>query len=180
MKGLIVVVIVLAVIGLVIGGLWLSAHNQEVSLRNKGTAQQKNLENMFDKTWKIISQQAQISEEAKEAFKEVYPALMEGRYGNARGGALLSFIQEQNPNFEIQKNYDTLAASVEAQRTAYAREQEELLVIKQLHDDVRTKAPTSWFVGGRQELVVKIVTSSKTDAVFATGKDDDVDLFKRE
>ena len=138
-KGLLVGAIIAAFIAVTIGGLWLSAHNQEVSLRNKGRAQQRNLENMFDKTWKIISQQAQISEEAREAFKEIYPALMEGRYGNARGGALLSFIQEQNPTFDIQRNYDTLASSVEAQRTAYAREQEELLTIKQLHDDVRAE-----------------------------------------
>src|SRR3989344_1108439 len=84
-KGLLVGAIIAAFIAVTIGGLWLSAHNQEVSLRNKGRAQQRNLENMFDKTWKIISQQAQISEEAREAFKEIYPALMEGRYGNARG-----------------------------------------------------------------------------------------------
>lgn len=178
-KGFLVAAACVLAVGFVILAMWVSANNREISLRNQATRQQKNLENVFDKTWKIISQQAQIAEAAKEAFKEIYPALMEGRYGNARGGALLSFIQEQNPSFDIQKNYDTLAASVEVQRTEFAREQEELLVIKQLHDDVRTLIPSSIFVGGRPELVVTIVTSSKTTEAFSTGEDNDVELFKK-
>lgn len=179
MKGFVVVLIVLVAIAGVVLLMYVSANNAEVGLRNQATQQQKNLENVFDRTWKIIQQQAQIANEGKEAFKEIYPALMEGRYGNARGGALLSFITEQNPQFDL-KLYDRVAASVEAQRTDFAREQTKLLDIKRQHDDIRMKIPSSFFVGGRPALEVKIITSSKTEEVFQSGKDDDVDLFKRD
>lgn len=178
-KVFLVSLMVLVVAGLVYLGMSIHYTNNEAALRNKAAAQQKNLENHFDKTWKILSQQAQISVEAKDAFKEIYPALMEGRYGNARGGALLSFVKEHNPSFDIQKNYDTLMASVEALRTGYAREQEKLLTIKNLHDDARTLKPSKWFVGNVPELEIVIVTSAKTDNAFLTGQDNDVELFPK-
>ncbi len=179
MKAFAVSLMVLVVSGLVYLGMSIHYTNNEAALRNKGAAQQKNLTNHHDKTWKILSQQAGISVEAKEAFTEVYPALMEGRYGNARGGALLSFVKEHNPSFDIQKNYDTLMASVEGLRTGYAREQEKLIAIKQLHDDARTLNPSKWFVGPVAEMEIVIVTSAKTDNAFLTGQDNDVELFPK-
>jgi len=38
---------------------------------------------------------------------------------------------------------------------------------------------TSWFVGGRGKIDVQIVTSTRAEAAFETGKDDDTDLFKK-
>lgn len=179
MKGFIVGLIVVAVLGGIVGLMYVSANNSEIGLRNQATAQQKNLEVVFDRTWKVIQQEAQVSDQYKEAFKEIYPALMEGRYGNARGGALLSMITESNPNFDT-KLYDRLASAIESQRTDFAREQKKLLDIKREHDDVRLKFPGSMFVGSRPEIVVVIVTSSKTDEAFKTGKEDDVNLFKKD
>lgn len=178
-KGFIVAIVLMAIFGGIVGLMYISSNNNEISLRNQATAQQKNLEVVFDRTWKVIQQEAQVADQYKEAFKEIYPALMEGRYGNARGGALLSMITESNPNFDV-KLYDRLSSAIEAQRTDFAREQKRLLDIKREHDDVRLKFPGSFFVGSRPEIVVVIVTSSKTDDAFRTGKEDDVTLFKKD
>jgi len=164
------------VVGGIIGLMYVSYSNSEVRLRNQVTAQQKSNEAVFDNTWKIISQQAQIADQYKEAFKKIYPDLMAGRYGNARGGALMSFITESNPTFDV-KLYEKVANSVEAQRTVFTNEQRKLIDIKREHDNVRTTFPGSFFVGSRAEVQIVIVTSSKTDAAFKAGKDDDTVLF---
>lgn len=171
-------VIIGGIVAVIILLMYMSYNNQEVGTRNRASAQQKNLENVYDRTWKIIQQTAQIPVEAKEAFKEIYIPLMEGRYGNARGGALMSFVKEHNPQFDM-KIYDRLAAAIESQRTDFAREQTKLLDIKREHDDLLGKVPSGWFVGGRSAIEVKIVTSSKTGKAFETGADDDVELFPR-
>lgn len=179
-----VLITIAAVVGLIliipitICLMYMSYNNTEVSLRNQATAQQKNLENVYDRTWKIISQQAQIADQYKDAFAKIYPDLMAGRYGGEKGGALMKFITESNPNFDTSL-YNKVANSVEVQRTEFSHEQTQLLDIQREHNDIRTKVPSSFFVGSRSALEVKLVTSAKTDSAFATGKDDDVELFKK-
>ena len=38
--------------------------------------------------------------------------------------------------------------------------------------------PGSMFVGNRPEIEIAIVTSTKTEETFKTGKEDDVEVFK--
>lgn len=178
MKALAIFGAAVLVVGLIVIFMFIGYNNSEVSLRNQAAAQQKNLEVVFDKTWKVISQQAQVADEAKEAFKEIYPELMEGRYGNARGGALMSFIQEHNPQFDISL-YKQVSASIESLRAEFAREQKKLLDIKREHDDLRQKFPSSLVVGSRPEIEVVIVTSSRTEEAFTSGKEDDTSVFKK-
>lgn len=159
--------------------LWASYNNTEISLRNQTVAQQKANEAVFDQTWKIISQQAQIANEYKNSFEKIYPQLMEGRYGNARGGALLSFITESNPNFDT-KLYSQLANSIEIQRTEFTREQKKLIDIKREHDVLRQSFPSNLFVGNRPEIQITIVTSHKTEETFRTGKDEDIEVFGKD
>lgn len=161
---------------LVTGCMYASYNNSEVSLRHRADAQQENLKVVHDRTWKIIQQQAQVSDRYRESFNEIYPALMEGRYGNARGGSLLSFIQESNPEFDVSL-FKQLSASIEAQRTSFAREQKILLDIKRDHDVLLDSFPSSMFVGGRERLRVNVVTSTRTERTFDMGVDDEVDLF---
>lgn len=167
---------VLTVLVLVVGGMFFSISNQEVGLRNQVKAQQENLKVVFDTTWKIIQQQAEVADEYKDAFAKIYPSLMSGRYGNKRGGALLSFVKESNPEFNI-KLYEKLANSIEAQRITFAGEQKKLIDLKREHDTLRQTFPAKFFVGSRPEIPIEIVTSDKTDAAFQTGKENDVKLF---
>ena len=171
--GVLAVVMVTGCIG---GCMWMSYSNGEVRLRNQVAAQQKANETSFDTCWKVISQTAQIADQYKDSFKDIYSSLMEGRYGNARGGALMSWIKESNPEFS-DKLYLKVAAAVEGQRTVFKRDQQKLIDLKREHDNLLMTMPSSWFVGSRPPVEIQIVTSTKTDVTFTTGKEDDVDLF---
>lgn len=178
MKAVIAGVAVLLVLVVVIYfAMSVSYSNGEIRLRKQVVAQQKSNEAVFDNTWKIIQQQAGIATEYKDAFRQIYPELMQGRYGNARGGALMSWIQEHNPQFDP-RLYEKVANSVEVQRTIFTNEQRKLIDLQREHATMLETFPGSWFLAGRQSVEIKIVTSAKTETAFATGKDDDVDLFK--
>ncbi len=161
------------------GLTWLHYHNREVGLRNQIAASQTALKSDFDAMWKIISQKAQIAEQYKDGFKDIYSDLISGRYKDGKQDALLRFIQESNPQFDITL-YASLSRSVEAQRTKFADRQRQLLDLKREHDDLLTKGVSSMFVGGRPHIDVTIVTSEKTEDVFNTGQDNDVDIFGRD
>jgi hypothetical protein len=163
-----------ALIGIIGVLMYFSYSNAEVRLRNQITAKQRANTAVFDTCWKIIQQQCQISNQYKDGFKEIYTGLMEGRHYE-KGGALMKFITEANPSFDV-KLYEKVANSIEGQRMSFLRAQEELIDLKREHDNVRTLFPGCIFVGGRPEIDIKIVTSTKTDETFNTGKEDDVSL----
>jgi hypothetical protein len=171
--GTVAAIVVVAVVSVV--GMYFSYSNQEVALRQQVKAQQTAIEAVFDNTWKIISQKAQVADKYKKAFAQIYPKLMEGRYGTSRGGAMWSWIQEQNPTFDTSL-YASLSNAIEAQRTIFTDAQIRLVDLKREHDTLRGTYPARWFVGNRPEIVIAIVTSTRTGKAFATGKDDDVSV----
>jgi len=166
-----IVVVVVACVAI----MYFSYSNQEVSLRQQIGAQQTAITAVFDNTWKIINQKAQVADKYKKAFAKIYPKLMEGRYGNQRGGALMSWITEQNPTFDTSL-YTSLSNAIEGQRTIFTDAQKTLIDLKREHDTLRKTYPAKWFVGSRPEVLIVVVTSTKTEGVFKTGKDDDVQL----
>jgi len=177
MKAFVIFVLVVLVC---VGGYFafkIKYENAEVSLRNQIDAQQDKNTLVFDNTWKIISQKAQVSDEYKDSFKENYVAIMEERYDNDRGGALMSWVQESNPEFSTEL-YASLQNSIEAERTNFTREQTRLVDLIREHNDLRMKWPSKVFVGDREEIIAKLVTSKKTKKVFETGNEEDIDLFK--
>lgn len=159
------------------GSMFVNYSNQEIQLASQVKAQQKNNQVVFDTTWKIISQTAQVSENYKDSFANIYPDIMNGRYGNARGGALMSWVTESNPNFDISL-YQKLIIAIEAQRTNFANEQKKLIDLDREHQVLCTTFPGSLFLGSRADLKINIVTSAKTEEAFKTGQDNDTKLFR--
>lgn len=173
--------VVLTLIGV---AMYFSYSNSEIKLKNKQEAQETVCKANYDKMWKTISQVAQVPkefmEQSKNAFKEIYPELMEGRYGNERGGALMSWVQESNPNFDMaaaKDLYENVQIAVEANRQEYFVEQEKLISIYEQHKNIIETAPGSWFIGGRDPGEITIITSTITEKVYEEGKDDNVELF---
>lgn len=169
--GIVLIGIVLAVIGVM---MYFQYDGQEIGLRNAIKAQQKSNEVSFDNTWKILQQQASIKDDYKESFRDIFVSLMQERHYE-QGGSFMKWITEKNPKFDISL-FKKLMDSIAVERKTFERNQNKLLSLKQEHDDVRTKAPSRFFVGGRPEVEVKIVTSTKTEKTFETGKEDDIDL----
>jgi len=175
-KGILVLLVGFFVLVLAVAGCYVTTINGEVATRNRVEAQQQVCESALDKMWKVISQQAEISNEYKDAFKDIYPSLIAGRYGNARGGALLSFIQEANPHFDTSL-YKQLMVSVEAQREAFHRDQERLIDLQREHKTILQQFPGAIFLMGRQPVEIQIITSGRTTDAYQTGEDNDVSLF---
>ncbi len=73
----------LAIGALVLIVMWMSYSNNEIRLRNAIAAQQKSNESSFDKTWKVIQQQAGVATTERESFRQVYTEIMTATRGVA-------------------------------------------------------------------------------------------------
>jgi hypothetical protein len=148
----------------------------EIKLRNQIEAQIDNRESYFDKMWKVISQKAEVTEKYKESFKEIYPELIEGRYGNEKGGALMKWITESNPTFDASL-YKDLMQSIEAERMGFFLQQQTLIDLNAEHKSMRNH-PVNWLViGSRPDVKFKIISSDKTKKIMEEGLDNDVSVF---
>ena len=152
-----------------------SYSNREISLRNQSNAQIGKIEGVYDKMWKVIQQKAKVTSEYKEAFKEIYPELISGRY--SEGEELMKWIQEDNPDFDASL-YKDLMQSIEILRTEFQHAQERELDIIREHNNLRQKFPGSLFVGNREEINYTIISSTQTKTIMTTGLDDDIELWK--
>lgn len=155
-------------------GSCISYQNDEVRLRNQITAQINVNRAVYDETWKVISQQAQISDKYRDGFKEIYVGIMEARYSKG-DGTLMKWIKEANPDFSPLL-YGKLMLSIESLRAKFTNNQKTLADLKLQHDNLLDVFPGSLFLNGRQKIEIPIVTSSRTEDSFKTGKDDNVKL----
>jgi hypothetical protein len=171
-----IVAAIVAVFGIVMVGVYgVSVSNKEVRVRNQGKMQQKNLEVVYDETWKVISQIAQVADKYADDFKDIYSNIMSERYSKG-DGSLMKWVHERNPDFDPSL-YNKLANAIEGKRAKFAAEQKKMLEIKRVHDDIRLTFPSSLICGGRPEIEVQLVTSAKTQKAFETGEENDVNVF---
>lgn len=169
---------IVTILVLFFGITYLVTKNKDAGLRNEAAAQQRACALYYDEVWKVLKQKAQVADQYKDAFKEIYPSLINGRYGDEKGGTLIKMIKESNPDFNISL-YKDLSAAIESERRGFRREQDRLSDIKREHDDLRTKWPTDWFMNKDSVLTIVIITSDVTENVYNTGKENDINLFDK-
>ena len=174
--GLAIVVAFVALIAIV-GLLWMTTSNAEIRYRNEFNAQVKANESEFDKVWKVIAQQVQVSQQERETFKKTYVEIMQSQQGIAGKGALASFFQQAQVPVSAEL-FSKLMTTLEAQRESFNRSQKKLVQIKLQHDNILQTFPGSIVVGGRPPLELVLVSSDKTKEIFSTGTDNDVELFQ--
>lgn len=156
---------------------YFSLNNQEIALRSQAEAQRGKVEGVYDAMWKIISQKAQVSDQYKEAFKEIYPDLIAGRY-EGENGTLMKWIQESNPEFDTSL-YRDLMQSIEVERHAFMRSQERMLDIIREHSTLCHSYPGAWFIKNTGEIEYTVISSTKAKETMTTGIDDDTELFQK-
>lgn len=177
-------VIGFVLLSVLMGGCWatnknIDTDNQEVDLSTAITAKKTDQEATFDKMWKVLNQKAQVADQYKEAFKEIYPKLIEGRYSQG-DGSLMKWITESNPTFDVSL-YKDVMNSIEVERNGFLTTQRQLMDLKREHDKLRKQWPSKWFINDDvKEIEIQIVSSTHAKEVIKSGKDDDVDLFKTE
>jgi hypothetical protein len=164
----------IAVIGI---SMYFSYNNQEVRLRKEIEAQNKKVEVVYDKMWKVISQKAQISSEYKESFHEIYKDIIAGRYSNG-DGSLMKWITEANPEFDA-SIYKDLMNSIEVLRTEFQHAQERMIDLIRERETLCETMPSSMFIKNKDKIEYEVISSTQSKDVMETRMDDDVDLFKK-
>jgi len=171
-------IIVLTV--LVLGASVISTFNREVSLRTTIENKMTDTKSEFDNLWKKISQVAQVTDAQKNAIKDILigyaDARSQGRDGNA---TFINALREAVPNLDLSA-FNNLQNIIVGSRDAFTMRQKELIDLKREHDKLLRSFPSNIVLGmfGRKEINITIITSSRTEETFKTGKDDDVDVFK--
>ena len=160
--------------------------NKNVRLKNQITAQQTSNTANFDKMYKVLKQTAEVAKAkfdmSKDAFKEIYPALIEGRYSKG-DGTLMKWITESNPTFDLTAAgslYDKLAVAIEANRTEFFIEQQKLIDYNREQHNLLNTWPASMFLEKGDTIAITNVTSKATKEVFATGEENDIDVFAKD
>ena len=177
MKGFLITVGVLLILGLSIVFWAVGVSNDEVRLRNTAEKQQESNAAFFGKMWNILHEQAGVADEYKEAFKEIYIPLIEGRYSQG-DGSLMKWIVEQNPTFDASL-YAKVMESIKGERNGFFIEQQKLLDIDREHKNMRMTIPKKWVIGSRPDLEIVIIQSVVSDEAFKTGVEPETNLFNR-
>ena len=168
---LILVVILLAVWGV-------QTSNSEIRLRNTIGGENKVVEAYFDKMWKIIKQQAGVTEEYKNSFRAIYTDLIAGRYSGEGKGEMMLWIKEQNPQFETTL-FEKLMVTIEAQREGFFVQQKKVVDMVITHKNMIETFPSSMILGERPLIVYEVISSTTSKQVMETRTEDDIDLFNK-
>ena len=168
---------IFAVFALVICLYGIGVYNKEARLRNTIVNKQKDNTSEYDSLWKKISQAAQVTDGQKQALMEIIVGYANARKGSG-GGSLAQMIHEAVPNVDT-STFNNLQNIIVSSRDGWTMRQKELLDLKREHDNLIDTFPGNILLSilGRQKIDVVIVTSTRTENSFKTGKDDDVDVF---
>lgn len=165
----------IALLGIV---MYFNFNNKFTMLNNQLEAQVEADKVIYDEMWKVLKQQAGVSEKYSEDFRKNYKDIMSSRN---YGGEMMKWVTEQNPNFTPDL-YAKLMNSIEAQRSKFTENQKRLIDIHREMKNVKMLFPSSLFLSSREVPSIDdlIVTSTITEQVFSSGSDDDIELFKKD
>ena len=173
----------IAVIGTIVVGLILlistiiGITNQEVVLRTTIEAKQLDNTSEFDNMFKKIKQTAQVPDAYFAKLKDLVVSYADART-SPNAGAVMNWVQEAVPNASPEM-YNNLQNIITSSRDRWTMRQKELIDINREHTKLLRTFPNNVILSlfGRKEITLKIVTSTKTEESFSTGKDDDLKLF---
>lgn len=171
-------IILLAALGLLIVVavvMYFTYNNREVALRKEAEAQKGKIESVYDTMWKVLKQEAGVTEQYRKTFEKIYPELISGRYSGG-GNEFARMIQESNPAFDT-RLYDKLMQSVEVQRAYFASAQQRILDIIRERDTLLESVPSRWFIRNKSRIGYEVISSETTQNVLKTRREDNIELF---
>ena len=168
--------IVVVLGGVCIFSKGVSVYNTHIDLKNQIEAKQKANETIFDNTWKKINQTVQVSDKYKDGLKEVLLAYTSGR-SKGDSQLLMDWTKEAVPTFDS-SIYKQINNVITSSRDDFTKNQEILIDLSRQHQQFIQKFPNNVFCAilGIKEIEIKVITSSKTEEAFNTGKEDDIKL----
>lgn len=152
--------------------------DKENKVRQLIVAKQVDNKSEMDAMWKTIEQSAQVTQAQKDALNEIFTNYAQAR--TTGGGGIMKWIQESVPNVDT-TTFNNLQNIITSKRDGFARRQKELLDFSREHNTILGNVYSGFVCRtfGRDALEVTIVTSTRTEESFETGKDDNVELFKK-
>ena len=161
-----IIILCAVVLVIILIAMYFSYNNKEIALRKESEAQRGKIETVRDRMFQIIREQANVSNEYREAFNEIYPKIIAGRYEH--GGELMKWIQEANPQFDTSL-YQKVSNSIEVQRTAFTSTQNRMLDIINQRATLIESYPSRWFIRNKSAIDYTPISTSDTKMVMATG-----------
>lgn len=168
---------IVLVFAIIIGSI-IGLSNTEVELRTLIEAKQKDNSSEFNNMFTKISQVAQVSSKQMESLKDIFTSYADAR-SNEGQGKMMSWIQEAIPNVDT-ATFNNLQNIITSSRDAWTMRQKELIDLSREHTVMLRRFPAGWILStfmGRKPIEIVIVTSSRTEEAFKTGKDDDISVF---
>jgi hypothetical protein len=161
---------------LIVGSWAFGVYNQAFTLRNQYEMKVKANEAVFDNMWKKIAQTAQVTDAQKDALKEIFTGYAEARSGGKTGGTFINAVREAIPTVDT-TTFRNLQNIITGSRDEWTANQIALVDIAREHN-LLLKFPSSIVMGfaGFTKIDPKVITSTRTEQTFKTGKDDDVGL----
>lgn len=178
------VVIGLVVAGLIVGGsiatTLISTHNNLASLEQGVIAQKDQNKNSYDSMYKSVFEQAGVTTKYAKDFKEAYDGIMTGRYGDEGSQAVFQMITESNPNLDASL-YKTIQQTITSNRESFKADQKMLVDKVNVYKLTMRQFPTNLVASllGYPKVDLSqygIVTSSRTEGAFQTGKDEPLEI----
>lgn len=168
--------VVVGLFGFCLFGKGVSVYNTHISLKTQIEAKQKANETIFDNMWKKISQTTQVSDKYKDGFKEVLIAYTTGR-SKGDSQLLMDWTKEAIPAFDS-SIYKQINNVITSSRDDFTKNQEILIDLSRQHNQFIQRFPNNLFCGvlNIKPIEIKVVTSTKTEQTFETGKEDDIKL----
>jgi hypothetical protein len=185
-------------LGLILFLSMTSWYDSAVKLENTTIAQWKNNQNTYDNFWKTVKEVAQVPEQYKEDFKQLLVSETAAKFGPEGSKATMQWFQERQINFDSSM-YRKVQDVIESGRQDFKRSQTELLdkqrkvadmtqsywggIMAKHYDFPRSlkgEAAPPKDTDGDDKLTVldyPIVTSARTAKAFATGQDEEVNVF---
>ena len=161
---------------IVLGIMNFSYQNTEQRLRTDIEDQERKIVANLDKMIKTIAQQAQVTKQYANDFKEVALGMVKGRYGDKGSTAMFQWLKEHNISIDV-SIYKKIMTTIEAARLSFERKQRMLSGMAAEHKKMYVTVPMKWFVEG-QPRKIKIISSTKTKQIVELGEENDIDVFK--
>lgn len=175
-----VVVIASALLFSFVSLVWgFGVYNDQASLKTQYEMKVAANSATFDNTWKVISQSAQVAESQKDALREIFEGYASARTGTSdNSNRVMTWIKESVPNADL-ATYRNLQNIVVGSRDSWTRNQLELVEIARQYNLNLSVIPRGLLlkVVGFTQITPKVITSTRTERVFESGKDDEVTLF---
>lgn len=166
-----------AVLAVVVLGIYtMGLYNNAATLKNTYEMKVKDNSSEFDNMWKKISQVTQIADSKKDAFREIFNGYATARTPDG-AGKVMFWVKENAPTADLAV-YDKAQNIIVGSRDSWTFRQKELVAIAEQYNKLLVRFPSNFILGmfGFQKIDPKVITSTRTEKAFESGKDDDVNL----